>query len=193
MPCAAAALRCILILRHPRDRNGTSLTLLLTRNGPSHRTAEQPVCSNQRQVMLLQLNPFRKGKEESLDEVRQWGTDTDSQSPLRWGKRREGNPGKRHLKVDLHGVILKEKVVIKVLLRAFVLAYRKGLRLFWEMPNHRRKKANFLPFNYFPLERNRGAFPPENMHAVQTLPARRRTLRYTYARAQVQIFPPDAA
>lgn len=32
-------------------------------------------------------------------------------------------------------------------------------------------KANFLAFNYLPLEKNEGAFLPRNMHTIQALPA----------------------
>lgn len=93
-------------------------------------------------MTLLQQNPFRKVK-RSLDEARQWGTNAEGQSPPCWGKHREGNPAKRHLKEDLHGVLLKEKVVIKVFRHALVLTQGKGLRLFWEMSNHRRESQFF--------------------------------------------------
>lgn len=92
--------------------------------------------------MLLQRNPFKRVK-KSLDEAQQWGTNAEGQSPPCWGKHREGNPAKRHLKEDLHGVLLKEKVVIKAFRHALVLTQGKGLRLFWEMSNHRRRQPTF--------------------------------------------------
>lgn len=103
-------------------QRGTPLALSPTGNGTSRRAAEQLIFSSKKQVMLLQLNPFRKVEEESLGEVRQWGTNVWGQSSPCWGKHREGNPGKRHLEEDLHGVLLKEKMVIKVFVHAFVLA-----------------------------------------------------------------------
>ena len=93
--------------------------------------AEQLIFSSTGQAMLLQLNPFRKVK-ESLEEVRPWGTNAEGQSSLCWGKHREGNPGKRCLKEDLHGALLKEKMVTKVFLHSMLLFWpkEKGLGCF---------------------------------------------------------------
>lgn len=96
---------CARAVPHPAasrgQQRGDPLALSPTGNGTSRRAVEQLIFSSKKQVMLLQLNPFRKVKEESLGEVRQWGTNVRGQSSLCWGKHQEGNPGKRHLEEDL--------------------------------------------------------------------------------------------